>query len=72
MSHDEESLNAKLLMRAGFVHKVMAGVYAFLPLGLRVLNKVNNIIREEMNAIGGQEILLTALQDRELWEVLAH
>ena len=65
---DEVSKNAKLLIRAGFVHKEMAGVYSFLPLGLRVLNKVNNIIREEMNAIGGQEILLTTLQDRELWE----
>ena len=65
---DEVSKNAELLIRAGFIHKEMAGVYSFLPLGLRVLNKVNDIIREEMNAIGGQEILLTALQDRELWE----
>lgn len=65
---DEVSKNAELLIRAGFIHKEMAGVYSFLPLGLRVLNKVNNIIREEMNAIGGQEILLTTLQDRELWE----
>lgn len=65
---DEVSKNAELLIRAGFIHKEMAGVYTFLPLGLRVLNKVNNIIREEMNAIGGQEILLTTLQDKELWE----
>ncbi len=65
---DEVSKNAELLIRAGFIHKEMAGVYSFLPLGLRVLNKVNNIIREEMNAIGGQEILLTTLQDKELWE----
>ena len=65
---DEVSRNAELLIRAGFIHKEMAGVYSFLPLGLRVLNKVNNVIREEMNAIGGQEILLTTLQDRELWE----
>lgn len=65
---DEVSKNAELLIRAGFIHKEMAGVYSFLPLGLRVLNKVNDIIREEMNAIGGQEILLTALQDKELWE----
>lgn len=65
---DEVSKNAELLIRAGFIHKEMAGVYSFLPLGLRVLNKVNNVIREEMNAIGGQEILLTTLQDRELWE----
>lgn len=65
---DEMSKNAELLIRAGFIHKEMAGVYSFLPLGLRVLNKVNNIIRKEMNAIGGQEIFLTTLQDKELWE----
>lgn len=65
---DEVSKNAELLIRAGFIHKEMAGVYSFLPLGLRVLNKVNNIIRKEMNAIGGQEIFLTTLQDKELWE----
>jgi prolyl-tRNA synthetase len=50
------------------VHKEMAGVYSYLPLGLRVLNKINGIIREEMNAIGGQELLLTALQSPEVWE----
>lgn len=65
---DEVSKNAELLIRAGFIHKEMAGVYSFLPLGLRVLSKVNNIIREEMKAIDGQEIFLTALQDKELWE----
>lgn len=65
---DEVSKNAELLIRAGFIHKEMAGVYSFLPLGLRVLNKINSVIREEMNAIGGQEILLTTLQDKELWD----
>ncbi len=65
---DEVSKNAKLLIRGGFVHKEMAGVYSFLPLGLRVYRKIENIIREEMNAIGGQEILLTALQDPVLWQ----
>lgn len=65
---DEVSKNAQLLIRAGFVHKEMAGVYAFLPLGLRTLNKVIGIIREEMNAIGGQELSLTALQDPAVWE----
>jgi len=65
---DEVSRNAILLIRAGFVHKEMAGVYSFLPLGLRVLNKVNNIIREEMNNAGGQEIQMTGLQDKEIWE----
>src|SRR6185369_11609984 len=65
---DEVSKNAQLLIRAGFVHKEMAGVYSFLPLGLRVLNKVIDVIREEMNAIGGQEISLSALQEKSLWE----
>lgn len=65
---DEVAKNAALLIRAGFVHKEMAGAYAFLPLGLRVLNKVIQVIREEMNTIGGQELSMTALQERELWE----
>jgi prolyl-tRNA synthetase len=65
---DEVSKNAKLLIRAGFLHKEMAGVYTYLPLGLRVLKKVEQIIREEMNLIGGQEMLLTTLQDPNLWE----
>lgn len=64
---DEVAKNAQLLIRAGFVHKEMAGVYAYLPLGLRVLNNIVQIIREEMNAIGGQEMVMTALQDKELW-----
>ena len=65
---DEVSKNAQLLVRAGFVHKEMAGVYSYLPLGLRVLNKIVQVIREEMNAIDGQEIVMTALQDKQLWE----
>lgn len=65
---DEVSKNAQLLIRAGFIHKEMAGVYSFLPLGLRVMNKIVNIIREEMNSIGGQELHLTALQDKKVWE----
>ena len=65
---DEVSANAKLLERGGFVYKTMAGVYDYLPLGLRVLEKINQVIREEMNAIGGQEVLLSALQPRERWE----
>ncbi len=65
---DEASVNAKLLVQAGFIHKEMAGVYSFLPLGLRVLNKIEGIIREEMSALGGQEILLTSLQDPEVWK----
>lgn len=65
---DEVSKNAQLLIRAGFVHKEMAGVYAYLPLGLRVVEKIKQIVREEMNKIGGQEIIMTALQRKELWE----
>ncbi len=64
----ETSKNAKLLIQAGFVHKEMAGVYAYLPLGLRVLENIKQIVREEMNAIGGQEVMLTALQPQELFE----
>lgn len=64
----EESKNAQLLIRGGFVHKEMAGVYTWLPLGLRVLNNINTIIREEMNAVGGQEVLMTALQDPSIWK----
>ncbi len=65
---DEVSLNAELLIKAGFINKEMAGVYSYLPLGLRVIKKIENIIREEMNAIGGQEIVLTALQEKSTWE----
>jgi len=65
---DEVSKNAQLLIRAGYIHKEMAGVYDFLPLGLRVLNKIVGVIREEMNAIGGQEVHMTALQDKAKWE----
>lgn len=65
---DEVSKNAQLLIRAGFVNKEMAGAYAYLPLGLRVINKIAAIIREEMDAAGGQEVLMTALQDKEVWE----
>ena len=65
---DEVSKNAILLTRAGFIHKELAGVYSYLPLGLRVLKNIENIIREEMNAIGGQEILMTTLQDPEIWK----
>ncbi len=64
----EEAKNAVLLIRGGFIHKEMAGVYSFLPLGLRVLERLTRIIREEMNAIGGEEILLSALQEPELWK----
>lgn len=65
---DEVSKNAQLLIRAGFIYKEMAGVYAFLPLGLRVLERIKHIVREEMNAAGGQELIMTSLQRKELWE----
>jgi prolyl-tRNA synthetase len=65
---DEVSKNAQLLIRAGYIHKEMAGVYSYLPLGLRVLNNIMQVIREEMNAVGGQEILMSSLQDPELWK----
>ncbi len=62
---DEVSLNAKLLIRGGFIDKQTAGVYNYLPLGLLVLNKIQNIIREEMNAVGGVEILMPTLTQQE-------
>lgn len=65
---DEVARNAQLLIRAGFVYKVMAGVYAYTPLGLRVLENIKQIVREEMNAIGGQELIMTNLQSKETWE----
>ena len=65
---DEVSLNAKLLIRGGFIHKRMAGVYEYLPLGFLALNNIMTVIREEMDAVGGQEMKLSALQDKATWE----
>lgn len=65
---DEISANAKLLARAGFIDKLSAGIYSFLPLGFLVLRKIENIVRQEMMAAGGQEILLPALHPKENWE----
>jgi prolyl-tRNA synthetase len=65
---DEESKNAKLLIQAGYIHKEMAGVYSFLPLGIIVQNKIKQIVREEMNSIGGQELIMSTLQNKEVWE----
>lgn len=64
---DETSKNAELLIRAGFIQKMQAGVYSYLPLGERVIEKIKNIIRHEMNAIGGQEVHLASLQEKEMW-----
>jgi prolyl-tRNA synthetase len=65
---DEESKNAQLLIRAGFIHKDSAGVYALLPMGLAVVENIKQIVRDEMNACGGNELLMTTLQRKELWE----
>ncbi len=65
---DEVSKNAELLIRAGYIHKEMAGVYSYLPLGLRVIKKIENIIREEIDAIGGVEMKTSVLQNKEVWE----
>lgn len=64
---DEVAVNAKLLARAGFIDKLMAGAYSYLPLGLRVLKNIEQVVREEMNAIGGQEILMPMLHPKANW-----
>jgi prolyl-tRNA synthetase len=66
---DETALNAQLLIKAGFIYKEMAGVYAYLPLGLKVLENVKSIVREEMNAAGANEMIMTSLQREELWQI---
>lgn len=65
---DEVAKNAQLLIRAGFVYKEMAGVYAYLPLGLRVIEKIKQIVREEMNAIDSNELIMTGLQRKDVWD----
>lgn len=67
--HDADSVNAKLLAQAGFIDKVAAGIYNYLPLGYRVLAKIQKIIQEEMDLVEGQQILMPALHPAELWEV---
>jgi len=66
---DEKSINSRLLIKAGFIDKLTAGVYSYLPLGFKVLKKIENIIREEMNKILGQEVLLPALHPKKNWEI---
>lgn len=65
---DEVAKNAQLLIRAGFVYKEMAGVYAYLPLGLRVVENIKKIVREEMDSIGSSELIMTGLQRKDVWE----
>lgn len=66
---DETAKNAKLLIQAGFIHKEFAGVYSVLPLGLRVINKIKSIISEEMKKIGSTEIIMSTLQNKEIWQI---
>lgn len=65
---DETAKNAKLLIQAGYIHKEMAGVYGYLPLGLMVLENIKQIVRQEMASLGAQEIIMTSLQRQELWQ----
>ena len=65
---DEVSQSAKYLLRAGYIYKEMAGVYDYLPLGMRTFEKIIQVIREEMNAIGGEELRMTSLQPKNVWE----
>jgi prolyl-tRNA synthetase len=65
---DEVAKNAQLLVRAGYIHKEMAGVYDYLPLGLRVINRIKKIVADEMEALGSTEILMSTLQEKALWE----
>lgn len=68
ISKDETSINASLLLRAGFVRKLMAGVYTFLPLGLRTLSKIEDIVRQEMDMFGSEELLMPALMPADPWQ----
>ncbi len=65
---DADAASHRLLLRAGFIRQLMAGHYSLLPLGVRVRSKIINVIREEMNRIGGQEFLLPSMQPAQIWE----
>ncbi len=65
---DEVSKNAQLLIRAGFIHKEMAGVYSLLPLGMRVVENIKEIVREEMNKLSASELIMSGLQKKEIWQ----
>lgn len=69
ISEDEPTMNGRLLEQAGFVSKLMAGVYTYLPLGLRTLNNISKIVREEMTAIGGSELLMPMLHPKDIWQI---
>ena len=65
---DAEAVSHKLLLRAGFMRQLMAGVYTLLPMGYRVAQKITEIVRHEMNELGGQEFKLPTLHPREIWD----
>jgi len=65
---DADTISHRLLVRAGMVNQLAAGIYSYLPLGWRVLRKIENIVREEMDAAGGQEVHLPVLQPLEMWQ----
>src|SRR5438045_6132297 len=65
---DAETISHKLMLRAGMIRKLAAGIYTWLPLGLRTLRKVETVVREEMNRAGAQELLMPAIQPAELWQ----
>ena len=65
---EAEIVSHKLMLRAGMIRKVASGIYTWLPLGLKVLKKIENIVREEMDASGAQEVFMPMVQPRELWE----
>lgn len=65
---DEQSRNAQLLIQGGYIHKEMAGVYSYLPLGMKVIENIKQIVRQEMDAIGGEEMLLSTLQHPHIWQ----
>ena len=65
---EAETISHQLMLRAGMIRKLAAGVYSWLPLGLRVLRKVEGVVREEMNHAGAQEVLMPAIQPAELWQ----
>jgi prolyl-tRNA synthetase len=65
---DAEVISHQLMLRAGLIRKLAAGLYSWLPLGLRVLRKVENVVREEMNAAGAQEVSMPVVQPAELWQ----
>jgi len=65
---DAEVISHKLMLRAGLIRKLVSGVYTYLPLGLKIIDRVTDIIREQMNSLGSQEVLLPALQPARLWK----